>query len=66
MEAKHWFAEALFYLEVQKSKDPNRKIALGLPLVEIYEKLLNDIEFIKNQLGIICYFVDEKGKVAVR
>ncbi len=65
LQARHWFAEALFQLEIRKSKEPNIKIALGLPLMKRYQNLLNEVEYVKEQLGITCYFTDENGKVSV-
>ena len=64
--AKHWFGEALLSLELVKSKDQNIKIALGLPLMEKYENLLKDVDYVKKKLDIKCYFVDENGNVEVR
>jgi Holliday junction resolvase-like predicted endonuclease len=65
VQAGHWFAEALFELEIRKSKEPNIQIALGLPLMKRYQNLLNGVEYVKDQLRITCYFSDENGKVSV-
>lgn len=62
LQAKHWFGEALLSLLIAKSKNPNCKIAIGLPKFKVYEGLLEDISFVMEKLEIGYVLVDEKGK----
>lgn len=62
LQAKHWVAELLLSLLIQKSKDP-ATLAMGLPKSETYQRLLDKIEYKK--LGFICFIVDENGNVEI-
>jgi len=63
LQAKHWFGEALLALLKAKSKNPPCKIAIGLPKFRIYEKLLEEINYVIKKLEIGYVLVDKNGKV---
>ncbi|MEM1985456.1 MAG: hypothetical protein QXG36_02860 [Nitrososphaeria archaeon] len=63
IQARHWFAEALFELILAKSEDQNLQIALGFPNFKVYLNLLNKIKWFRNKIGLFCYIVTEKGQV---
>lgn len=65
LQSKHWFSDALFHLIVAKSENPKITIALGLPDMEKYHEYVNKIKYFKEQFGLVCYFVNEKGQVWV-
>lgn len=62
-QAKEWFAEALLALILAKSKDSKLEIALGLPELERYTRLLNETSWARKMMCIHCYLVDESGAV---
>lgn len=62
LQAKHWFREALLSLLKAKSKNPNCKMAIGLPKLKVYEGLLKDISFVMEKLEIGYVLVEEEGK----
>ena len=63
LQAKHWFSEALLQVLLAKSENTNAVICMGFPKFSIYEKLISQLEHIIRNLGIICYLVDENGKI---
>ena len=63
LQAKHWFGEALLALLKAKSKTPSCKIAIGLPKFRIYDRLLEEINFVIEKLEIGYVLVDKDGKV---
>jgi len=62
LQAKHWFGEALLSLLKAKSKNPECKIIIGLPMFKVYEGLLEDINFVMGKMEIGYILVDEEGK----
>jgi hypothetical protein len=63
LQAKHWFAELLLSLLIQKSKGPATLLAMGLPKFETYQRLLNKTEHKK--LGFTCFIVDQDGNIEI-
>ena len=61
-QAKHWFGEALLSLLIARSKNPNFKIAIGLPKFRVYEGLLEKVNFVIEKMEIGYILVDEEGK----
>lgn len=47
---------------IAKSKNPNFKIAIGLPKSRIYEGLLKKVNFVIEKMEIGYVLVDEEGK----
>jgi len=66
LQAKHWFGEALLALLKAKSKNSLCKIAIGLPIFRIYEKLLEEINFVIEKLEIGYILVDKNGNVIAK
>ena len=63
-QAKKWFADALLELSIERSKDPFKVepikvMAFGLPDLDIYRNLINDINYVRRKLALSCYFVKE-------
>lgn len=65
LQAKLWFAEALFSLIIAKSQDPEIKIALGLPAKNKYKELINKITYFRKQFDLLCFLVDENGEIKI-
>jgi hypothetical protein len=65
LQAKHWFAEALYDLIRAKSARPELEIALGFPRFERYVKLLREVEWFREKAGLLCYLVSENGEVEI-
>ena len=63
LQAKHWFSEALLQVLLAKSENPNAVVCMGFPKFQVYEELINQLKDILQNLKIICYLVDENGKV---
>jgi hypothetical protein len=67
-QAKHWFNEVLMssLYNYRKNKvNSNLKLDIGLPKMEVYEKLLKEVEdyFADNNLELQVYLVDENKNV---
>jgi hypothetical protein len=65
LQAKHWFAEAVFDLIRAKSARPEIEIALGFPKIPRYVNLLREVQWFRETIGLLCYFVGENGEVEV-
>ena len=65
-QAKHWFGEALLSLLKAKSKNPECKIIIGLPIFKVYEGLLEDINFVMGKMEIGHILVDEDGNIEAK
>jgi hypothetical protein len=63
LQAKHWFAQALLTLLIEKQKGKWHLLGLGLPKFEIYQGLLRKIHH--KELGITCLMVDKEGHVEI-
>ncbi|MBA7622762.1 hypothetical protein ES703_30148 [subsurface metagenome] len=63
LQAKHWVAELLLSLLIQKSKGPAALLAMGLPKFETYQRLLDRIGYKK--LGFACFIADKDGNVEI-
>lgn len=65
IQAKNWFAEAIFDLIRAKSADEKIEIALGFPRYERYLNLLRKVKWLRERANLYCYLVNENGNVAV-
>lgn len=63
LQARHWFADAVFKLLLAKSKDWNVSIALGLPDFKVYKTLLERLDKVAEKMDLICFFVNQNGNV---
>lgn len=67
-QARRWFADAFLELSIERSKDPFKVepikvIAFGLPDLEIYHNLINEINYARRKLALSCYFVKEDESI---
>jgi len=65
VQARHWFAEALFEILLAKCENNNLQIALGFPDFPVYISFLKRIKWLRERLGIRYYLVTEEGEVRV-
>jgi len=56
-------SKVIFELISQKSLNEDLEIGLGLPKFQAYLDLLNKIKFLREEMEIYCYLVDENGQV---
>ncbi|RLI05413.1 hypothetical protein DRO22_02765 [Candidatus Bathyarchaeota archaeon] len=56
-------SKVIFELISQKSQNEDLEIGLGLPKFQAYLDLLNKIKFLREEMEIYCYLVDENGQV---
>ncbi len=64
-QARHWFSEALLNVILAKCKDNNLEIALGFPNKQVYLNLLNRINWLRENMNIISYIVNENDGVRI-
>ena len=65
LQATHWFAEAIFSVIREKSKDKTIKIGIGLPKFPRYLKLINEVNAL-TFLDLKFYIVSKNGRVEIR
>lgn len=66
IQARHWFGEALLTLIIAKGKEPELKIAMGLPMKKTYETKWKEIKWLRDKLELKVYWVDEQGFVQTK
>jgi len=64
-QARHWFAQAIFQLLIEKSKSNKSMIVLGLPEFEIYKNLFDKMKPMGKILDLKAYFVNDSGIVKI-
>jgi len=64
-QARHWFQQAVFDSLLTKSEAPDTEVAVGLPDMSTYTRLLDRISWAREKLGIGCYLVGKEGQVSV-
>ena len=65
-QIKKWFADALLELVIERSiysVESVKIIAFGLPDLEFYRELVNDISYARRRLALSCYFVKEDESI---
>lgn len=65
LQAKHWFAEAIFDVICAKSALQEIEIAIGFPKFPRYVNLVRNVKWFRETIGLFCYFVSENGEVEV-
>ena len=64
LQARHWFAEALLAAIRSKYREPRSIIAIGLPKIRIYEKLVEEIRAVlRDYITLQFILVSANGKV---
>jgi hypothetical protein len=66
VQARHWFAGALFDLLMYRSSDPDVELGIGLPEgFKTYTNLLPRVTWAKTQLPFVVFWVAQSGVVTV-
>lgn len=66
VQARHWFAGALFDLVIYRSSDPDVELGIGLPEgFKTYTNLLPRVTWAKTQLPFVVFWVAQSGVVTV-
>jgi len=66
VQARHWFAGAVFDLLLYRDENSMVELALGLPKgFSTYENLTTRVKWARPQLPFVIYWVDEQGSVTV-
>ena len=63
VQARHWFADALFSAIVRQTAFPDAQVALAFPHVPKYHQLLEKARWALQRLGLGFYFVKVTGEV---
>ncbi|MEN3013330.1 MAG: hypothetical protein ABDH23_01780 [Endomicrobiia bacterium] len=63
LQARHWFADALFSLIIAKSNNPSYEIGVVLPNKKKYLDLINQISYFRSIFRLHCFLVEENGDV---
>jgi hypothetical protein len=64
LQAHHWLADAVLKSLRLRGTRPEADVAIGLPRLPRYERLLDEIAVPLRDLGVGVYLVDEDGSVA--
>lgn len=62
-QAGKWFSGALLSVLLKKGDNPDSEIGIGYPDFQTYISKLNRISYVRKQLGVHVFIVDENGTV---